>query len=526
MSSWALTLPLIGLAFLLLALLPDRWANRRPGFLALGIQVWCALACVLGLALAVGTHGQSHFVPLGWESGLSLGGFLLDGLSLLMFCLVAYLGAIVSRFSVSYLAGEPTQGRFFKWLGFTLGAVLTMILAGNLALFVGAWIASSLGLHQLLTHYPERKAGLRAARTKFLISRLGDGLLIAALLATFLVYGTWNFPELFQRMESNSAEASNWVVAAIGFLLVLGAMTKSAQFPFHGWLPETMETPTPVSAFMHAGIINAGGYLVLRLSPILAHAPAALDFLTLIGGFTALFGAAVMMTQTAVKRSLAFSTISQMGFMMFQCGMGAFTAALVHIFAHSLYKAHAFLSSGSVLERMAGTRGGRARVQTPWAHWACLALGSLLAVGCILSIDWALEWKAWSKAGALALNLILFLAMSNLLFRALLTQSPITLAWAVTSALALVSLFRATYFLIEVATMTGLPSQPIVMSTLDMAILGLVLTGFVLLHLFQAILGSWKSNKTLVWLYCQASHGFHLDIPAARLARNVWPVKS
>ena len=131
--------------------------------------------------------------------------------------------------------------------------------------------------------------------------------------------------------------------------LVCGAMLKSAQFPFHSWLPDTMETPTPVSALMHAGIINAGGFLIVRLSPLVTLSPLSLHILAVVGAFTAIFASLVMMTQASVKRMLAFSTIAQMGFMMLQCGVGAFSIAVLHIVAHSLYKAHAFLSSGSVV---------------------------------------------------------------------------------------------------------------------------------------------------------------------------------
>ena len=146
-----------------------------------------------------------------------------------------------------------------------------------------------------------------------------------------------------------------------GFLLVAGAITKSAQFPFHTWLPQTMETPTPVSALMHAGIVNAGGYLIIRTSPLVSLTPWALTMLAIIGGVTACFAAVVMLTQTSVKKSLAYSTIAQMGFMMLQCGLGAFSAAMLHILAHSLYKAHAFLSSGSVISERLATPVSRDR---------------------------------------------------------------------------------------------------------------------------------------------------------------------
>jgi NAD(P)H-quinone oxidoreductase subunit 5 len=159
------------------------------------------------------------------------------------------------------------------------------------------------------------------------------------------------FSELFQILASASAESlESLPLSLISVLFALGAITKAAQVPFHFWLPETMEAPTPVSALMHAGIINAGGFLMIRLNPLLAHSAAAHWILVVVGAITAIFGAMVMMTQNDIKKKLAYSTTSQMGIMMLCCGLGAYSLALFHIVAHSFYKAHAFLSTGELVE--------------------------------------------------------------------------------------------------------------------------------------------------------------------------------
>ncbi len=171
------------------------------------------------------------------------------------------------------------------------------------------------------------------------------------MVALYQVFGSLNFSVLTQDAEKLISDGSNpFLIGVAGVSLVLGVMTKSAQFPFHFWLPKTMETPTPVSALMHAGIINAGGFLVIRMGSFLNQLPWALNSLAIVGGVTAFFGSFVMLSQTNIKRSLAYSTISQMGFMMLQCGLGAFTIAIVHIVGHAFYKAHSFLSSGSVTD--------------------------------------------------------------------------------------------------------------------------------------------------------------------------------
>ncbi len=193
-------------------------------------------------------------------------------------------------------------------------------------------------------------------------------------------------------------------------------MLKSAMLPLHGWLLEVMETPTPVSALLHAGIINAGGFLVLRLSDVLLLATPALETMAVIGGATALIASLVMLTQTAIKVQLAWSTIAQMGFMLLQCGLGAFSAALLHIVAHSLYKAHAFLASGSVMDlaRASWTPspGGQ-------PHPARLVLALVAVVGLTLALAWSLGIKPSDKPAQIAFGCVLLMGLVHLLANAI-----------------------------------------------------------------------------------------------------------
>jgi len=309
-------------------------------------------------------------------------GMYLDVLSGIMLSLVTFLGAVVTRYSVNYLRGDPRQKHFSTWLGLTLCSVMWLVISNNLLMFTCAWMATSLSLHQLLIFYKDRRSGLIAAKKKFIISRIGDACLTGALILTWKCFGTWDFADLFvqaQRIDLSATQDScaTW----ISVLLVAGAALKSAQFPFHSWLPDTMETPTPVSALMHAGIINAGGFLIIRLSPLIVLSPSAMSALMLLGSFTALFASVVMMTQTSVKKTLAWSTISQMGFMMLQCGLGAFALAALHMVAHSLYKAHAFLSSGSLVDQTR-TLGGLG-IKPGANPWLLLSAICTTAVTCV-----------------------------------------------------------------------------------------------------------------------------------------------
>lgn len=411
-----LVLPILGL--LATALLPSSIADAKVAAMRAATTLLVAVELLLAFALAI-SYVAAEGIPLSVSVlgnlqdatiGLSI---YYDGATALMLVLVSFVGLIVSRFSVRYLDGEAMQGRYFRWLGFTVGAVSLMVVAGNLLLFFAAWVMTSFGLHQLLLHYRYREAAHRAAWTKFAISRLGDAFLISALVLTFKTFGTLELSALFDSVKDAGAMSSTASHTAIGWLLVLGAVTKSAQFPFHTWLPDTMETPTPVSALMHAGIVNAGGYLIIRMSPLVAFAPAALATLALIGAFTACFAGIVMMTQPSVKRALAYSTIAQMGFMMLQCGLGAFSAAMLHIIAHSLYKAHAFLGSGSVVSQSLAISGARALTPSFGKSVTCFLGAAIATILAYVTISEISGLHVISKPGGLVLAFILCLALST-----------------------------------------------------------------------------------------------------------------
>ena len=418
------------LALLLFGLLPSTWLNRRAP-LAARAGAGIALAALLAAGLAAvarwrGGPVQHEFL----QAGPFALGIYFDNLSAILLVLVSFLLAIVARYSINYLAGDPGQGRFTKWLCLTGGSVLAIVISGNLIQFALAWCATSLSLHQLLVFYPDRPGALLAARKKFIISRLGDACLLGVIALVYQQFGTGNFAALFaaaKELHAAGHNAASLNVSVICFLLVAGAMLKSAQFPFHSWLPDTMETPTPVSALMHAGIINAGGFLIIRLSPVVTLSPAALSLLASFGAFTALFASLVMLTHASIKRSLAFSTVAQMGFMMLECGLGAFPLAVLHLVAHSLYKAHAFLSSGSIvrLAQSAWTPADRpnahpmrlvaalltAGLLTLGGGWLCgaglrLEPGLLVLGGAFaMALGYAL-WNLWSQTLNLQLGLL------------------------------------------------------------------------------------------------------------------------
>ncbi len=524
----AVLMILPGIALLSFLLVPSSVANRfvRP-VRRLVATVAAAQVVVATIALALWAIGDStalHTVFCCLDQSCSVNlSVHYDAVSALMFLLVSFVGWVTCQFSIRYLCGEVTQGRYFRWAAVTIGAVSLMVISGNLLMFFVLWVTTSLGLHHLLLHYADRPAAARAAWKKFAISRMGDVALIAALVIVYQAYGTFEFDQVFATIgRAPEPIASQW----IGWLIVCGAVTKSAQLPFHSWLPLTMETPTPVSALMHAGVVNAGGYLIVRTSPLVAQAPIALTTLAIIGGATACFAATVMLTQTSVKKSLAYSTIAQMGFMMLQCGLGAFSAAMLHIIAHSLYKAHAFLASGNVIADGKATETNwklvnplERRLFAPIRFIAALVLPVVF-----LSASMALFGIGpSSKPGGYLLGFSLSLAIASWLMRVFAKDSGVALAAGLATAFALTFVYSASFFAIDRflgGSITRFErSSPDTAAMLVTAVVGF---GFVVLFTLQQWMLRARRFPMLDALYVHASNGFYVDSVIRRVFGSVF----
>lgn len=326
-------------------------------------------SALAGLALAL------VLVALVWSGTIELA---LAPLQLVMLLLVAGIGWIVSRFGEQYLSGEPGQPSFYRWLNALLASVALVVLADNLILLWVAWVGISLALHRLLLFYPERPRAALAAHKKFVFARLADVALLTAIGLLYWQYQTLSISALGAIWEDQTTLPLPAQVAAL--LVVTVALLKCAQMPFHGWLIQVVESPTPVSALLHAGVVNLGGFLLLRLAGLLELASAATALLLIVAGATLVLAGLVAATRISVKVGLAWSTVAQMALMLLQIGLGLYTLAVLHLLAHSCYKAYAFLNSGSqvqqsVLMRMAP--GGGSTLVTA-------ILGSALAFGAYL----------------------------------------------------------------------------------------------------------------------------------------------
>ena len=397
-----------------LGLLPTAWACKYCGWLRQTVTATAAVGC-LTAAVALACNRWQTTPLRGPFELLDSFSFLCDGTSGLMLMLVSFIGWITCRYSIRYLDGESMQGRYFKWMSFTVGCVQCMVLAADLLTFGMLWCLTSFGLHNLLVHYAGRPAAQRAAWIKFLVSRIGDAFVLIAICLYYPIVKSLLFSDLTAAaLDRNLATLPTFQLATVS--LALGVLAKSAQLPFHAWLPLTMETPTPVSALMHAGIVNAGGYLLVRASPLMNASPTAQLLLVVVGTSTACIGSIVMLTQTSIKKKLAYSTISQMGFMLMQIGLGAYTAAMLHILAHSLYKAHEFLSSGSVISRRAATQTAlNASRPVNWMSLVCVMLALLGLAGAMLSIVGQSPFSkpgGWLLTGLLCASITYWLAVT------------------------------------------------------------------------------------------------------------------
>jgi NAD(P)H-quinone oxidoreductase subunit 5 len=477
----------------------------------LGLILLVTSTSALGTVILNGS--QTLALPLHDQTGFSL---RLDYVSTLLFVLVSFVGSIVLNYARTYLDGESRQGSFFGWMSLTLGSVILLVLSNSLLILALAWIATSLFLHQLLLFYPDRLRARRAAHKKFVFARLGDLALVGGGVCLFLATGTTDIMGI--NLAARTGDGSLWLTTA-AILLAAAAMLKSAQFPFHGWLVEVMEAPTPVSALLHAGVINAGGFLLIRFSDVLIAAPAVLAILVLAGGFTALFASIVMLTQPAVKTSLAWSTIAQMGFMILQCGLALFPLALLHILAHSLYKAHAFLSSGSAVEKVAKTRRP-GPVAIP--DVSAIARSFLVAIAIYFTIGAGFGFEHKSVQ-AIALGAILIFGVAYLISQGFADKAPraLTTYTVMFSAGAAVSYF----FLqrgIEVLLKEDLPATP-TPGPLEWAIIILALLSFGATAFVQASFPLWSSHPAFAGLRVHLANGLYVNALTDRLLATKAP---
>lgn len=480
-----------------------RLAGRRRGpqlaSLAAGAALLFATLAATGLAAGWGVR-----------SGAPATAVLYDALSAVILTLIAFVGLIVVQFSENYLGGDPRRHHFSSWMSATLACVALLVIANDLIFFVGAWIATSLSLHQLLLYFKDRPRAIIAARKKFIVARVGDVALICAATLLARAFETTTISEILAAAEATKAmNAAGWPLLFAPLLLVAAALLKCAQFPTHGWLVEVMETPTPVSAMLHAGIVNAGGFLIIRFADVMTLNAGAMHMLALIGGFSALYGSIVMLTQSSIKTSLAYSTIAQMGFMLLQCGLGAFAPATLHIAAHSLYKAHAFLSSGRAVHL---SRIPRPAV-SPRKRDAAIAIGASLAI--YLVVGSLFGGSAGKAPAVLALGIIFIIGLA--MYLSALVTTPTGRLMGLSLAAIAAGLYFASQNAMAAVLAGAIPSYAD-LDVVGAGVIALALISFALVALAQIyelpIMSAIRRR-----FYVHASNGFYANAVFNRMIR-------
>jgi NADH-quinone oxidoreductase subunit L len=376
-------LPLFGFVVTLVA--GKWWLRRRPDVLPVLMSVGSWVLSMYVFA-EVFTHEEEvlRFTFFNWMTSGDFNvtwGFQVDSLTAIMLLVVGTIGMLVHFYSIGYMKGDEGYYRFFAYLNLFMFAMFILILADNYLLMFLGWEGVGLCSYLLIAFWFRKKSASQAGKKAFLVNRVGDFGFTLGMLLMFLTFGSLQFAEVFPQ----AGEAGSVTLLGICLLLFTGAIGKSAQFPLHVWLPDAMEGPTPVSALIHAAtMVNAGVYMVARSYPLFIESETSMYVVMGIGSFTAIYAALIAITQNDIKRVIAYSTVSSLGFMFMALGAGAWAAGIFYLLAHGFFKGLLFLGSGSVIHAMSGEQDmrfmGGLRKKLPVTYWTML-IGALAMCG-------------------------------------------------------------------------------------------------------------------------------------------------
>ena len=372
------------LAVLVNGLVGHRYSHDLAHRLAWG-SVGLSFLCTVGVFTDVMRTGASHeVVAYQWIFGGDLTinlAYLVDPLTCAWLLIVTGVGFLIHVYSVGYMHGETGFTRFFTYMNLFMVSMLLLVMGNNyVVLFIG-WEGVGLCSYLLIGYYYDKVSAAKAASKAFVVNRIGDAAFLVAIFLVFINFRTLDYTKIFPQVGQLSPD----MATAIALCLLVGAIGKSAQLPLHTWLPDAMEGPTPVSALIHAAtMVTAGVYMIVRNHAIFDLSPFAMSMVAFVGGGTALFAATIGLVQTDIKRVLAYSTVSQLGYMFLGCGIGAYTASVFHVMTHAFFKALLFLSAGSVIHALSGEQDirkmGGLSSRIPWIHRLFL-IGTIAIAG-------------------------------------------------------------------------------------------------------------------------------------------------
>lgn len=484
-------------------------------------QLIHGLSKVVGLsglaAIAAGIYlysefGSQSYQMLDWQGiGFSL---RIDALSLIMYSMVLVIAYVVLKYSLNYMAGDHRFQRFLAMYSVVATSVLVLTISGNLLSIFLTWVLASVGLQQLLKLYPGRKKAIRAAKVKFVIARLADVTLLLAFILLYKITGTADLNTLlFDGATIRSIQASG-EIELISVLLVLTAALKSVQFPFHTWLKGVLEAPTPVSALLHAGLLNAGPFLIIRFSPIFIIADNASALLITMGGLSAIFGSLVYITQSSIKTGLVYSSVGHMGFSLMLCGFGLYSAALLHLVSHSFYKAYSFLRSGSVVDDY---KAMNVSLYQRTGHLRRVLIALVIAVMSYLIITYTVQAFGTINAVLVDIGYVILLGVFALLTYSIDTKNYFRVGLKATGlAVSVLTLFYLWEVGIEHLVHDVVPSS-VALSPSQMVAFAIILTGFTLATFLQAMVTVPAFASLANSLRVHLRNGLYIDSIYARI---------
>jgi NADH-quinone oxidoreductase subunit L len=371
-------------AMLLNGLWGTRYSHEVAHRLGWGSVAGSFLCAIVVFADTLKTGASKEVTVYSWIFGGDLTinlAFLIDPLTCIMLLVVTGVGFLIHLYSVGYMHGERGFTRFFTYMNLFMVSMLLLVMGNNyLVLFIG-WEGVGLCSYLLIGYHYDRVSAAKAATKAFVVNRIGDAGFLLAIFLVFVNFNTLDYTQVFAQAGTLSPATAT----AIAICLLIGAIGKSAQIPLYTWLPDAMEGPTPVSALIHAAtMVTAGVYMIVRNHVIYDMSPVAMTTVAWVGGLTALFAATIGLVQNDIKRVLAYSTVSQLGYMFLACGIGAYTAAIFHLMTHAFFKALLFLSAGSVIHALSGEQDirnmGGLKAKLPWTHGLFL-VGTLAIAG-------------------------------------------------------------------------------------------------------------------------------------------------
>ena len=411
-------IPLLPLASFLILGLFGHWIKDQAHLVAVPAVVVSFLLSLL-VFFDVASGHQTSFPLYTWLTSGMLDihiGFSIDRLTAVMLLLVTTVSSLVHVYTIGYMHKDPGYARFFSYIALFTFSMLMLVMADNLLQLFIFWEAVGLCSYLLIGHWYDRPAACAAATKAFIVNRVGDFGFMLGLLLVWYSFGSLDYSEIFARAHASAGDVMNvlgpfggtWdvsVLTLICLLLFTGAIGKSAQVPLHVWLPDAMEGPTPISALIHAAtMVTAGVFMVARLAPLYNLSPTAMMVVALTGGLTMVVGATIALTQTDIKRVVAYSTVSQLGYMIMACGLGAYASGMYHLLTHGAFKALLFLGCGSVIialhHEQDMRRMGGLKDKLPITYWT-FVVGSLALAGFPLTSGFfskdALLVSAWSS---------------------------------------------------------------------------------------------------------------------------------